>query len=57
MTIEIKQLIIRAVARSPQEQPPAPPIRLQARTPHDDARLVSACVKQVLHVLEKSRER
>jgi hypothetical protein len=70
MTIEIKQLIIRAVAdaRTDSAQRPAepslPPAALNgtaARPPvlsrDDRAGLVASCVREVLRQLERSRQR
>jgi hypothetical protein len=70
MTIEIKQLVIRAVADGRREHPlypagprvaPAPvPSRTSPppRTPEEDREaLVAACVREVLRKLERSRER
>lgn len=57
MTIEIKQLIVRAVARPSTERPVAPVHVDDSPKRDDQARIVAACVKQVLRILERSRER
>lgn len=69
MTIEIRQLVIRAVVER-RPEPPQPavsaPVRTWGRTapaasrpdaaPQDDA-LVAACVREVLRKLDRARER
>ncbi|HWN70703.1 MAG TPA: DUF5908 family protein [Haliangium sp.] len=70
MTIEIKQLIIRAVAdgRREQGQHPAVPLAVVAPAPvraephptapgQDREAIIAACVREVLRKLERSRER
>lgn len=71
MTIEIKQLIIRAVADGRREAPPAegpvgaatsPPPRfahepVRAAPERDHEAIVAACVREVLRRLERARER
>jgi hypothetical protein len=68
MTIEIKQLIIRAVADARREQAPHQPASPAATSaqpapePHqapaaDREAIVAACVREVLRKLERSRER
>lgn len=68
MTIEIRQLIVRAVVERPRPEtanPPAPAAGPVARTrpgPAADRReeprdLVAACVREVLRRLEQARER
>lgn len=73
MTIEIKQLVIRAVVDSSRTPavgpgsstpfiPPGPPTPIQAQVHPaalDDQReaIVAACVREVLRKLERSRER
>ena len=55
MPIEIKELIIRAVAENDQSNSARPP-----GVPMDGEEkqaLVNACVKQVLRILKKSKER
>jgi hypothetical protein len=69
MTIEIKQLIIRAVADGRREAAPAEgrvgavtsPAPRSAREPEpaerDHEAIVAACVREVLRRLERARER
>jgi hypothetical protein len=71
MTIEIRQLVIRARAEARPEVPERrsePPDALQAPTParpetvqsfsrDDREAIVAACVREVLRELRKSRER
>lgn len=71
MTIEIKQLIIRAVADGRREQGHAPgplavdapglarpePGTYRAAPGEDRDAIVAACVREVLRKLERSRER
>ncbi len=55
MPVEIKELIIRAVAI---QDPPGPP---DAATPEippvDTAAIIAACVKEVLKILQQSKDR
>jgi hypothetical protein len=70
MTIEIKQLIIRAVADGRSEQAPhsAGPLAIASPAParpepypstpgQDREAIVAACVREVLRKLERSRDR
>lgn len=64
MTIEIRQLVIRAVvdprqrpaagpdAPAPDAPPPAAPL-----APHERDALVAACAREVMRALKKARER
>ena len=55
MPVEINELIIRAIAvDSEKKSSPASPSRV---TDTDKEALVAACVKQVLQILKRSRER
>ena len=55
MPVEIKELIIRAVAERDLDSSPRPP-GLPMAGEEKDA-LVNACVRQVLRILKKSKER
>lgn len=71
MTIEIRQLVIRARAEarpeaterraepleSPRVPTPAPPESVQPFSREDREAIVAACVREVLRELRKSRER
>jgi hypothetical protein len=70
MTIEIRQLVIRAVVDAgaadapdalpgmrPRERAAAAPPAAPGTLPADSAALVSACVREVLRQLERSRDR
>lgn len=68
MTIEIRQLVIRAVVTGDQRperisefEPVAPECRMNGTTPsqvHDSRQaLVAACVREVLKKLERGQER
>lgn len=52
MPVEIKELIIRAIA----DGEPESGSDVEVGAPDRDA-IVEACVKQVLHILRRSRER
>ena len=55
MPVEIKELIIRAMVRPDEAQPRAPAAIYEG----DDEReaIVEACVRQVMQILKKSKER
>ncbi len=55
MPVEIKELVIRAVVERERETPD----RTTRRPPPGDEKqeIVEACVRQVLRILKKSRER
>lgn len=53
MPVEIKELIIRAVV----DQPQARPADDSAPASPDSAALIQACVREVVRILDKSRER
>ena len=53
MPVEIKELIVRAVATETRSETPAP----SSASPDDQQALVEACVRQVLKILRRSRER
>ena len=55
MAVEIKELVIRAIAEPAREQGVATPG--DAPDPGDQRALVETCVKEVLRILKKSRER
>jgi hypothetical protein len=55
MPVEIKELIIRAVAERDQESSRRTPVL--SMTGEEKDALVSACVRQVLRILKKSKER
>jgi hypothetical protein len=64
MTIEIRQLVIRAVvdpregaARRPDDDAPARAPDPREHTPSDRDALVAACTREVLRALKKARER
>ncbi len=54
MPVEIKELIVRAIATKDRTEAEEP-----AETPEADApqALVEACVRQVLNILKRSKER
>lgn len=55
MPVEIKELIIRAiVAPTPEPPPAAAPGRLSEE---EQEAIVAACVRQVLQILARARER
>jgi hypothetical protein len=56
MPVEIKELVIRAVVDLDRGSEPGD-LEGGQGAPADRAELVQACVRQVLRVLEKSRER
>ncbi len=53
MPVEIKELIVRAVATEDRDTPPVP------STPESDKQqaLIEACVRKVLKILKQSSER
>ncbi len=55
MAVEIKELVIRAIAEPAREQD----VSATGDTPEpvDQRALVEACVKEVLRILKKSQER
>ena len=55
MPVEIKELIIRAVAKAEQEDNRGAPAPQLSST--DTEAIVELCVKQVLRILKKSKER
>ena len=55
MAVEIKELVIRAVAEPAREQEVTTPGDQPERG--DQRALVEACVKEVLRILKKSKER
>lgn len=55
MPVEIKELIIRAVAEGEQEDDPRAPTSSLSDT--DTEAVVELCVKQVLRILKKSKDR
>lgn len=58
MTVEIKQLIIRAVVESRHDPVGAAEASTPGRAPPEDRQaLVAACVREVLRQLERSRDR
>jgi len=65
MTIEIKQLVIRAVVEEKRERTPAAPARSRAaepprratRTKSEHDALVAECVRHVMRQLHKARGR
>ena len=57
MTIEIKQLIIRASAEPRREAAAAAPARGRSDKREDSAAIIDACVRQVLRELERLSER
>jgi hypothetical protein len=65
MTIEIRQLVIRASVQTPPESPPSPraPVSPQpppppsGLTPQQYESLVRACVRAVMRKLDKNRSR
>jgi hypothetical protein len=55
MPVEIKELIIRAVTTGEKEVPEALP---QLQNPRDDQEaIIQECVRQVLRILKKMKER
>jgi hypothetical protein len=53
MPVEIKELVIRAVV-----SPPDQPARNRRNTPEEGKEaIIEACVRQVLRILRKSKER
>ena len=58
MPVEIRELIIRAVVTEDQEGAEgAPAAQLEEQDQNTMDSIVAACVKQVLHILRKSKER
>ncbi len=58
MIVEIKQLVIRAVAEPKREAAAAPiPTRPEAPAKVDTQDLVDQCVREVLRTLERQRRR
>ena len=55
MAIEIKELVIRAIAEPAREQDAVRPA--DTPDPGEQRALVEACVKEVLRILKKSKER
>ena len=55
MPVEIKELIIRAVVTDEQENGQTVPATPMSADDKDD--IIEACVKQVLQILRKSKER
>ena len=55
MAVEIKELVIRAIAEPAREQEISKPG--DSPDPGDQRALVEACVKEVLRILNRSRER
>ena len=55
MPVEIKELIIRAVVTEEQDRARAP--LATAATTDDTEAIIAACVKQVLKILQQSRDR
>ena len=55
MPVEIKELIIRAVVE--EDWPGAEEVPTTSKTVDDKQVMIEACVKQVLRLLKKSRER
>lgn len=55
MPVEINELIIRAVVRQDEALPPAEPDVQQGGDEREA--IVEACVRQVLQILKKSKER
>jgi hypothetical protein len=56
MTIEIRQLVIRAVVQAPASQVRPAPTRAAPPAPSQDE-IVAACVREVLRRLGRARER
>ena len=55
MPVEIKELVIRAVAS--QEDAPADTLSQEERTGTRREELIQACVREVLEILRKEKER
>ena len=55
MPVEIKELIIRAVVTEGQER--ARESLATAATPDDTEAIIAACVRQVLKILQQTRDR
>ncbi|HRI15307.1 MAG TPA: DUF5908 family protein [Verrucomicrobiota bacterium] len=55
MPIEIKELVIRAIVDETKDE--APSARAEASAPSDRSALVEECVREVLKILERTRER
>jgi hypothetical protein len=54
MPVEIKELIIRAVVKAEDESSEAPALR---DTTQDQDAIIQECVRQVLRILKKMKER
>lgn len=58
MTVEIKELVIRAVVEAgPAPEQREPPARQAELSPLDREALVAECVREVLRTLERRRSR
>ena len=55
MPVEIKELVIRAVT-TPENQSSSPPSESQMSAEEREA-IIQACVRQVLKILQKKKER
>lgn len=53
MPIEIKELVIRAVV----DERKSPPAASSTASPRSEAELIEECVRRVLEILERKRER
>lgn len=55
MPVEIRELVIRAVTSSESESPESQPVNRGES--EDREAIVEACVKQVMRILKKTKER